>query len=61
VTTKPQGTGLGLAIVQQIVVAHGGSLNYTSAPGSGTTFLITLPLTSGEEEGRAESELGVTA
>jgi two-component system sensor kinase FixL len=48
VTTKPEGTGLGLAIVQQIVAAHGGSLRYTSALGSGTTFLLTLPLAPAE-------------
>jgi signal transduction histidine kinase len=48
VTTKAEGTGLGLAIVQQIVAAHGGSLNYSSAPGSGTIFLITLPLVPSE-------------
>ena len=42
-TTKPQGTGLGLSIVQQIVTAHGGSINYSSEHGKGTTFLIALP------------------
>jgi len=44
VTTKPEGTGLGLAIVRQIIAAHSGTLNYTSAQGKGTSFLITLPL-----------------
>jgi two-component system sensor histidine kinase HydH len=44
VTTKPEGTGLGLAIVRQIVAAHGGTLDYTSAQGKGTTFFVTLPL-----------------
>ena len=44
VTTKPEGTGLGLAIVRQIIAAHSGTLNYTSAQGQGTSFLITLPL-----------------
>ncbi|NOT53767.1 MAG: PAS domain S-box protein [Deltaproteobacteria bacterium] len=43
VTTKAEGTGLGLPIVRQIVSAHGGTLDYTSSPGQGTTFIVTLP------------------
>src|SRR5215203_2919962 len=37
------GTGLGLAIAQAICRAHGGDITVTSAPGKGTTFLVTLP------------------
>lgn len=43
-TTKPSGTGLGLAVVNQIVSAHGGTIDYVSQPGIGTTFKISLPL-----------------
>lgn len=43
VTTKPGGTGLGLAIVRQTVLAHGGRVAATSAPGCGTTITLTLP------------------
>ncbi len=44
-TTKADGSGLGLAVVQQIVLAHNGTIDYSSAPGSGTTFKIVLPIT----------------
>ena len=37
------GAGLGLAIAREIVVAHGGSITCTSAPGAGTTFQFLLP------------------
>jgi signal transduction histidine kinase/ligand-binding sensor domain-containing protein len=45
-TTKPvgQGTGLGLSISHSIVSGkHGGALNFSSEPGKGTTFEMTLP------------------
>lgn len=38
------GTGLGLALVRAIVEGHGGSLTVVSAPGVGTIFTISLPL-----------------
>jgi len=41
-TTKSNGTGLGLPLVRQIVNAHGGSIQYTTQPGHGTTFRICL-------------------
>jgi len=42
-STKPNGTGLGLAIARQIVEAHGGAIEYSSAPGAGTTFRVIFP------------------
>jgi signal transduction histidine kinase len=44
VTTKEGGTGLGLAITFDIVQRHNGRIDVTSEPGSGTTFLVTMPL-----------------
>ena len=46
-TTKPagKGTGLGLSVVRNIIYSHGGQISFQSRPGSGTTFLVTLPVT----------------
>ena len=44
VTTKKTGVGLGMVTVREIVAAHHGTIDYTSAPGKGTTFRLTLPL-----------------
>lgn len=49
-TTKPhgEGTGLGLSISREIVEdKHGGSMDFESEAGAGTTFHIRLPLTPG--------------
>lgn len=43
-----EGTGLGLNIVQQIVQAHGGRVDYDSAPGVGTVFYVRIPLSDPE-------------
>jgi nitrogen fixation/metabolism regulation signal transduction histidine kinase len=42
-STKSSGTGLGLGIARRAVEAHGGSIDFESAPGEGTVFRIRLP------------------
>jgi two-component system sensor histidine kinase HydH len=46
-TTKAKGLGLGLPIARQIVEAHGGTIAAAPATGSGTRFVLTLPLGQG--------------
>jgi signal transduction histidine kinase len=43
VRQRAEGSGLGLAIVKSIVESHGGVISFTSAPGQGTSFRVTLP------------------
>ena len=43
VSTKTKGTGLGLALSLQLAEANGGSINFRSQPGRGTTFELRLP------------------
>lgn len=40
---RTQGTGLGLSIVQQSVTLLGGTINFVSYEGVGTTFTVRLP------------------
>ncbi len=42
-STKSSGMGLGLAIVKRIIETTGGSINFETREGVGTTFYITLP------------------
>jgi signal transduction histidine kinase len=43
-TTKEGGTGLGLAVARGLLEQHGGSLEFRSAPRTGTTVTILLPM-----------------
>jgi CheY-like chemotaxis protein len=47
-STKPpgQGSGLGLAVAYGVVTKRGGSIDVVSATGAGTTFTVSLPLST---------------
>jgi signal transduction histidine kinase len=45
-TTKKEGSGIGLAMTYRIVQMHHGQIDVESKPGSGTTFVLRLPLIS---------------
>jgi signal transduction histidine kinase len=49
-----EGTGLGLVIAKAIAESHGGSIDFESSLGEGTTFRVELPA-------RAEPPAGVAA
>jgi len=65
--TRVAGVGLGLAVCRGIVVAHGGTIEATTAPGGGARFLIRLPappapvatapmLAVGDQEGATDGD-----
>ena len=47
-TTKKSGWGIGLYQAKGIIEAHGGTIDVSTAEGSGTTFRVTLPAAGGE-------------
>lgn len=62
-TTKPEGggSGLGLSVCHGIITEHGGNIYAESTSGKGTTFIIELPIATGEqavirEKGPAEKK-----
>ena len=58
VTGRASGTGLGLAVAQDLVMRHGGLIEFESQPGR-TVFTLLLPLDEGMPERRATSEASV--
>ncbi len=51
-----RGSGLGMVVAQGIVTDHGGTLKVASAPGQGTVFTITLPVSTDQSEAPVKSE-----
>jgi len=43
-TTRSEGSGLGLWISQQIIAAHGGTIEAANAPAGGAVFTLRLPV-----------------
>lgn len=43
-TTKPDGTGLGLVVSREIVLAHGGGIEFSRVEPRGTVFHVDLPV-----------------
>jgi PAS domain S-box-containing protein len=44
-TKGDKGTGLGLLVARKVVEEHNGEISFTSEPGEGTTFRVSLPIT----------------
>lgn len=58
-TTKPEGSGLGLATAYSIINKHKGHITLRSELGMGATFILYLPVSTGEliEQVQPEDEL----
>ena len=62
-----EGSGIGLSLVQELVQLHGGSITAESVVGTGTTFIVSLPLGSAHlptdqiAEGRRPASTGTGA
>lgn len=54
--SRDDGKGLGLPMAKSILKAHGGSITVTSIENSGSTFTVTLPLISAEQDDNQSNE-----
>lgn len=50
-TTKEDGIGVGLSVSKTIVTSHGGQMWFSRNQNSGTTFFVTIPGVSEEDNG----------
>jgi signal transduction histidine kinase len=55
-TTKEvgKGTGQGLSIAHNVITSHGGTLDFVTGIGTGTTFYVRLPLSAQDGEAAAD-------
>jgi PAS domain S-box-containing protein len=49
-TKGSEGTGIGLLVAQKVAEDHGGKVTFSSTPGEGTTFTVTIPTASCRDE-----------
>jgi signal transduction histidine kinase len=49
-TKGTEGTGIGLLVAQKVAEDHGGKVSFSSKPGRGTTFTVTIPTAAGRPE-----------
>jgi signal transduction histidine kinase len=49
-TKGTEGTGIGLLVAQKVAEDHGGKVTFSSKPGRGTTFTVTLPTAASRPE-----------
>ena len=57
-TREHDGSGLGLALCKELVELHSGTIEVASTVGTGTVFVVTLPV-FGESESRGTGEPGI--
>lgn len=63
-----EGAGLGLTIARKFIERMGGTIDFTSSSGTGTTFVLTLPVSTGagimpppEKSAKPEADVPVAA
>ena len=59
--TEDKGTGLGLSLISETVTSHNGALGIHSVYGTGTEFMLILPLVNSDAESPESSSMGTVA
>lgn len=57
-STKQRGSGIGLAMAFRVVQLHGGTIEFTSETGKGTTFWFRFPAYENSRDSVAEGAVG---